>query len=1055
MRLKERIIYAASPIRRMLVICSMAIFIIGYQVCHVTAGLEEPLSGSPDPDKSRPLPIDRWLLLGPVPSPLPAFHEENEKAKDTAFLLSFERISPESLRPVNGGREILTGAAETAWKTIEGDTGGVSIQAGTGETQEAYLAVYVEVPRWMEIDIEARSTHPYDISVAGESVLKCDKPGHFEEKKSGKIKLERGKHALLVKTVYALGDTVTAWRIDVRIGADDMYEAHPSVSITPARHLSLTDILMLHNVRDVNVSPGGDLAALSMERFASPGGERERWVEIRDTRDGKVLQTMKDIPGISNVRWAPSGNRLSYKTTTDGKSTVRVVDIDTGTSESIIEDVEDMGGYSWGGGGSYIIYSITEKPEEDKSGVKRLRGIYDRWSYGRNRSRLYICSFPGGSKRKLTDGRHNSYLASIHPDGKSVLITRNFEDLSSRPYSRTELMLINLEDNGAERLCDVPWLRGAQWSPCGGKILILAGPSVFGGRSESVPAGTMANDYDTQAYIFDPDRGGAESITRAFAPSIKSALWSRTDGNIYFIGEDRSYRRLYRYNPRKKTFTAIDTDTDYITDFHIALDNPTAAVVGERADGPKRVYMLDLKGKGKKLILDTAESGFGYIEMGEIEDWSFESEGGRIIEGRIYYPPGFDASGEYPCIVYYYGGTSPTSRHFGGRYPKNLWASMGYVVYVLQPSGATGYGQEFSADHVNDWGKVVAGEIIEGVGKFLDSHRFVDRDRVGCIGASYGGFMTQLIITKTDIFSAAVSHAGISSITSYWGEGYWGYSYNAVAAANSFPWNRPDIYIDQSPIFSADRISTPLLLLHGASDTNVPRGESEQMYTALKLLGKNVEYVRFSGQNHFIVDYEKRIAWSNAIVAWFDRWLKGQPEWWNDMYPVLEPEKSVAIEDIGMQSFEVVDWGTVLFGKIEWEDIMMKLPEWVDEYHGYEPDGELLEELEKRIGDVRITVVLGSWCSDSRQEIPRLWKLLETLNFPVHEIEMYGVGSSRFTDEMPFPPGVLDWSTDLKSRYGVERVATIIISRQGVEIGRIIEAPMKSLEIDLLEILRR
>ena len=213
-------------------------------------------------------------------------------------------------------------------------------------------------------------------------------------------------------------------------------------------------------------------------------------------------------------------------------------------------------------------------------------------------------------------------------------------------------------------------------------------------------------------------------------------------------------------------------------------------------------------------------------------------------------------------------------------------------MYVLQPSGATGFGQEFSTAHVNDWGKTTAGEIIDGTKQFLEAHDFVDPERVGCIGASFGGFMTQLLVTKTDIYAAAVSHAGISDITSYWGEGYWGYGYNAVSAAESFPWNRPDIYIDQSPLFSADKVTTPLLLLHGTGDTNVPPGESEQMYAALKILGKEVEYIRFEGQNHWIIDYKKRIIWHNAIVSWFDKWLKGEPGWWNDMYPPLEDEES-------------------------------------------------------------------------------------------------------------------------------------------------------------------
>jgi dipeptidyl aminopeptidase/acylaminoacyl peptidase len=180
---------------------------------------------------------------------------------------------------------------------------------------------------------------------------------------------------------------------------------------------------------------------------------------------------------------------------------------------------------------------------------------------------------------------------------------------------------------------------------------------------------------------------------------------------------------------------------------------------------------------------------------------------------------------------------------------------------------------------------IVADEIIDGVKKFLAAHPFVDFRRVGCIGASYGGFMTELLLTKTNIFAAAVSHAGISDIASYWGEGYWGYSYSAVATADSFPWNRRDIYVNQSPIYSADKITTPLLLLHGSSDTNVPPGESLQLYTALKLLGREVELVEVLGQNHHILNYGKRLVWQKTILSWFDRWLKGQPEWWNDLYP--------------------------------------------------------------------------------------------------------------------------------------------------------------------------
>jgi dipeptidyl aminopeptidase/acylaminoacyl peptidase len=357
------------------------------------------------------------------------------------------------------------------------------------------------------------------------------------------------------------------------------------------------------------------------------------------------------------------------------------------------------------------------------------------------------------------------------------------------------------------------------------------------------------------------------------------------DNLIYYRVEEGDRATIYRYTPQTKKFEKLPLKEDVIRSFNIAENAPWASYTGVSTSNSSRSYLLNLKTMESTLISDPYADRLSKLNLGEVKEWNFKSSFGDLIEGRYYLPPNFNPDKKYPLIVYYYGGTSPTSRTFESTYPLHVYAAQNYIVYTLQPSGTTGYGQAFSARHVNAWGEQTAEEIIEGVKAFVAAHPFVDSTKIGNIGASYGGFMTQYLITRTDLFTASVSHAGISNITSYWGEGYWGYSYSAGASAGSYPWNNPQLYVEQSPLFHADKIKTPLLLLHGTADTNVPIGESIQMYTALKLLNKPVEFIQVEGENHAIYDYDKRIAWHNAIHAWFAKWLKEDARWWESMFP--------------------------------------------------------------------------------------------------------------------------------------------------------------------------
>ena len=431
------------------------------------------------------------------------------------------------------------------------------------------------------------------------------------------------------------------------------------------------------------------------------------------------------------------------------------------------------------------------------------------------------------------------------------------------------------------------FLGSMSFSPDGKELLVQASAEAFDGIGNHVKPGQIPSMYQYILYRYNIATGKVTPLTDKITQSVESYDWSRYDGQIYYSANHRDLVYLYSLNPETGKITDLGSQEDVVSSYSLAADAPVMAYVGQGAQHSNRLHLLNLNPKKRThtLLEDSNTELLKDVELGDFAEWNYVNQRGDTIYGRYYLPPHFDASKKYPMIVNYYGGCTPTERVFESRYPHNAYASQGYVVYVVQPSGASGFGQEFAARHVNSWGLMTADDIIDGTKKFCAEHSFVDASKIGCIGASYGGFMTQYLQTVTDIFAAAISHAGISDITSYWGEGYWGYSYSEVASAGKYPWNARDMYTQQSPLFNADKIHTPLLFLHGTVDTNVPIGESIQMFTALKLLGRETAFVAVRDQNHHILEYQKRLKWQETIFAWFAKYLKNDSSWWDALYP--------------------------------------------------------------------------------------------------------------------------------------------------------------------------
>ena len=663
------------------------------------------------------------------------------------------------------------------------------------------------------------------------------------------------------------------------------------------RAYNIYDVICAPNYPSVSISPNGKFIVV-WKTWVDRKGNNHSISELRNYQTNRVMATFEE-----NVKWMPSSNKLYFTQKASDSSiageekqdgTLQLITINPLTMErEVLASHLPEGWFQFTPDEKTLIYTLTTEGRKKDPQVYDVKEPEDRQPGWRERSNLAKYDLASGILQPLTFGYHNIYLMDISADSRYLLIGKEEERLTKRPTTLTSFYRLDLGSMNAssattpkvETLIEKgEFLNSAQFSPDGKSILVSASPEAFNGIGKNVEEGQTPSMIDTQLYLMTLSDKKVRPLTKDFNPNVQSVDWSKADGNIYFTAEDKDCVHLFQLNPKSGKFTLLKTPEEYIKSFSLASSAAEMAFSGQSASNADRLYKMNTKALKSQLVDDLSARELKDVELGECKAWNFVNSRGDTLCCRYYLPPHFDAAKKYPMIVNYYGGCSPTSRMFQSRYPHHVYAAMGYVVLVVNPSGATGFGQKFSARHVDTAGEGVAEDIISSTQAFCDEHAFVNRKKIGCIGASYGGFMTQYLQTKTDLFAAAISHAGISDHTSYWGEGYWGYSYSEVSMANEYPWTNKHLFVDQSPLYNADKIHTPLLFVHGTADNNVPVGESIQLYTALKLLGRPTAMVLVDGQDHHIIDYEKRLKWQNTIFAWFAKWLQDDASWWTEMY---------------------------------------------------------------------------------------------------------------------------------------------------------------------------
>jgi len=806
------------------------------------------------------LPVTDWLVVKAGVF-TPAFSDE-------ASLFDFSVVDTKSLWPEAGQKLPWTARQTLTWKKIKGDDGKLTFPPIENSTL-VLAATYLDVPRWMKASLLIKGDAPLQVFCDGDLVGQMAKT---------ELTLTRGKHRLLIAFI---ADKDRAG-IEAVLQIDDKYKGNaPEFSTNPVHNMSLTEALTFPVPFGVDISSDGSRFSI----FNGEGG-----IEIRSLPKGELLQTIV-LPGrILSAVWSPEGKRLAAVSMDQkGLCDIWLAHTASGATKKLYSGIRGVSQLQWLPDGNFFAYTTSEPPPE-KGVYDLVDNFFDRWDGWKTKINMWIASADGGLQRMVSAGL-SSYgfarQALLSPDGTKVVFVHSTPS-SSYPYRREELWLVDIDTGKSELISEIKtsMISFMAWSPDSSQLAVIAPyynypktPEDVAGYHSRWHQGIQVWDVvaKTSRYLTEP----------GFDPCVQSLWWNSPDNTLYFTALDRSVHRLYKFSPKLTEFSEVKLPFKNIEAVH-GIKNVDWAIlrVGE-VDKPSCLVSLNLKTKESHKIWDKGSEFLSRARLGTYEMFYCENRHGTKLDGWIYFPPDFDPQKKYPTIISYYGGVVPQVQSFGGgQFGRiNHWlAGNGYVVFTVTPRGTWGYGQKFADDHFNEWGTVSAPDIIDAVKALIDAKPYVDAKKIGGFGHSYGGFEGLSLATQTDLFATIIATGVISNTLNYSFIVLGQPNMGEIVLPGVYPWNRREVYVDRSPVFNADKVNTPILLMQGTDDPWCEMTESDQMYSALKVQGKDVVQIRWIGAGHGLRDFNSRLINENIRLEWFDKYLKDEPEGWEERY---------------------------------------------------------------------------------------------------------------------------------------------------------------------------
>ena len=630
------------------------------------------------------------------------------------------------------------------------------------------------------------------------------------------------------------------------------------------------------------------------------------WSEVRLA----PTPLLKPDWNASTPRWSPDSTMIAFLANRDGQNGIWVVNINR-PEPRFVADVQSTNffityagePFAWAPDSKRIAYvSAKEEIEPDSTRKPDDPRVVDRVQYksrtsfsDNRRTHIWIVDIDRPEPRQLTSGLFYDHAVTFNPTANEIAFLSNHEP-DPDANNNSDIFIVDLSGNVKQ----LTQTRGCEyepaWSPDGKWIAYTAT------KRDVTTIDSIAED--AHVWVTSADGGTKYELTAEQDRRARNPKWSADSRHVLFLAGDAGTTTVYRVNASggKVDKLSLLYDENRLIGMLDPPASPTNAprrfqigsfslsrggVTVPDPAGPRRFTTLmaftltDWQhpaelwfwlGGADVRRLSAHNDGFvRSLRFSEPEEINFKSFDGTSVQGWLMKPAGFREDRKFPLILSVHGG--PHGMYgWGFNATFQAYAARGYAVLYLNPRGSSGYGQKFSDGTLGEWGGGDYRDLMTGLDDVLRRYSWINADRLAVTGGSYGGFMTNWIITQTPRFKAAVASASVSNLISFYATSL--YQDLVHAEFGGFPWDNYELLWQWSPIRYVRQAQTPTLFIHGEQDNDVHITQAEEMYMALKRRGVETVLVRYPREGHGLREPRHRVDALERTLTWFDRFLK-------------------------------------------------------------------------------------------------------------------------------------------------------------------------------------